>query len=392
MQKKILLTLVSIGLFSGIYAQGIQFEQGSWQDVQKKAKDSGKYIFVDAFTTWCGPCKWMAKNIFPNDTAGQFYNKNFVNYKFDMEKGEGIEFAKKYKVHAYPSFLFFNPAGELMHECVGGRQLSGFLFLGKNALDPEMQLASLEKRYGEGKRDSVFLVNYGTALGDANKNAEFVVSEFLKVIPSEKLINKGSYEFISNLSGTSSDGFQFIMSHKNEFYKTNSEEEVNGYIINNLIAGAGDAGKKGDVLKLNQLKDQLKKFAPLNQDELLAELNFVYYSATSDVKLYFTAAIDYIDKYKLGDYQSLNQVAWEFFEEVEDQLMLEKALGWAKISVDLKREYANTDTYANLFFKMGKLKEAKEWAEIAIELAKKEGEDYKSTEDLLENIKRKIKK
>ena len=51
-------------------AQGIVFEKGQWADILKKAADQNKPIFVDAYTTWCGPCKWMAKNTFTDEKVG----------------------------------------------------------------------------------------------------------------------------------------------------------------------------------------------------------------------------------------------------------------------------------------------------------------------------------
>ena len=44
--------------------KGIHFEQGlSWKDILAKAKAEHKYIFVDCYATWCGPCKYMDKNV-----------------------------------------------------------------------------------------------------------------------------------------------------------------------------------------------------------------------------------------------------------------------------------------------------------------------------------------
>jgi thiol:disulfide interchange protein len=80
---------------------GIHFEEKSFTDILKKSAQSNKLVFVDAYTSWCIPCKWMDKNVFVNDTISTFYNTNFVNFKQDMEKGEGPDLKKKYDVKQY---------------------------------------------------------------------------------------------------------------------------------------------------------------------------------------------------------------------------------------------------------------------------------------------------
>lgn len=56
--------------------------------------------------SWCGPCKMMDRNVFVKKSVGDYYNSTFVNARFDMEKGEGIEIAQKYMVRSYPTYLF----------------------------------------------------------------------------------------------------------------------------------------------------------------------------------------------------------------------------------------------------------------------------------------------
>src|SRR5688500_13575445 len=92
--------LLLMFVHTGVLAQGIQFDQGSWADIKAKAKAEKKPIFVDAYTTWCGPCKKMAKEVFTQEAIGSYFNSTFINYQMDMEKGEGIEFAKQWEVNA----------------------------------------------------------------------------------------------------------------------------------------------------------------------------------------------------------------------------------------------------------------------------------------------------
>ena len=90
---KTVLSLVLMILSVTTYSQNkyIQFETKTFAEIKALAKAQNKLIFLDAYTSWCGPCKYMAKNIFTNDTVADFYNSRFINAKIDMEKGEGVE-------------------------------------------------------------------------------------------------------------------------------------------------------------------------------------------------------------------------------------------------------------------------------------------------------------
>ena len=43
------------------HAQQVLFQRLTWQEAKDKARAEGKGIFVDVYTTWCAPCKKMAK-------------------------------------------------------------------------------------------------------------------------------------------------------------------------------------------------------------------------------------------------------------------------------------------------------------------------------------------
>lgn len=122
----ILFTLLSLFTLSGVAAkaqtEGINFFQGTWAEAQAKAKAENKLIFVDAYTSWCGPCRWMSANIFTDASVASYYNQNFVNVKLDQEKGEGVTFARNYKVMAYPTLIFVNSAGTEINRNVGAIQ------------------------------------------------------------------------------------------------------------------------------------------------------------------------------------------------------------------------------------------------------------------------------
>ena len=93
--------------------EGIKFEHGkSWESILAQAKAAHKYVYVDCYTTWCGPCKFMSANVFTNDKVGAFYNENFICAKVQIDSAkedneevksfykDAAAINKKYKIRA----------------------------------------------------------------------------------------------------------------------------------------------------------------------------------------------------------------------------------------------------------------------------------------------------
>lgn len=138
--------LLSLSSFSSIHSvhdlinegpvksKPIIFIENSYSIALKKAKTERKYIFVDAYTTWCGPCKQLKNTTFKDSQAADFFNKNFVNLSVDMEKGEGTDLAEKWGVQEYPTLLILDHSGKVLLRSIGyldAKQLTAF---GKKAL------------------------------------------------------------------------------------------------------------------------------------------------------------------------------------------------------------------------------------------------------------------
>ena len=79
----LLVFLLWISIGGGVIAQNrsIRFEPKDWKKAVEKARKENKLIFLDCHTSWCGPCKNLAANIFTKDAVADFYNQNFINGK-----------------------------------------------------------------------------------------------------------------------------------------------------------------------------------------------------------------------------------------------------------------------------------------------------------------------
>lgn len=119
---------------------GIQFFEGSWEEALQKAKDEDKAIFLDVFASWCGPCKLLKNETFPDAKTGKYFNENFINVSLDGEKGEGISLARELGVRAYPSLFIVNANGQAVLYYAG--------YLGANDL-VEFGKAGIQKTIAE---------------------------------------------------------------------------------------------------------------------------------------------------------------------------------------------------------------------------------------------------
>lgn len=100
MKKIISFAICILFTFPLLAQHGVNFRDLSYEQALAQAKQENKLLFIDCYTEWCGPCKKMMNEVFPQKAAGDFFNPRFVSVKFDMEKGEGKELSKKFGVHA----------------------------------------------------------------------------------------------------------------------------------------------------------------------------------------------------------------------------------------------------------------------------------------------------
>lgn len=132
-------------LFIFINCATFQAQEIKWLTLNEalaKQKKNPKPIFMDVYTTWCGPCKLLDTNTFKNPEVAQYISANFYPVKFNGE-GEDVinfkgnkyanpgydpnrsgrnsahEFTKFLKVSGYPSMYIINKLGEIEPPIVG---------------------------------------------------------------------------------------------------------------------------------------------------------------------------------------------------------------------------------------------------------------------------------
>ncbi len=365
---------------------GMHFEHdASWQQILDKAKKENKFILLDAYASWCGPCKWMAKEVFPKPEVGAAINPNYISAKIDMEKGEGLELAKQFNVRSYPTYLFFNPNGELVHRSLGSMPAADFIELCNNSLKPEMQFITLKNKYENGERDTAFLRNYVYASNNAqDSSTQQALTYFLNAVQQE--LSPENIFMISAVTNSIYDSsYAIIQANKNKFIDVLGKKAVEIQQEELVWYEAKKAGKKGTDKAA--FKAVIQQYLPEKTNLLCAEYELSLLKRANNWKSYLPKAILFADKYCQNDADRLNQIAGNLWENYTAKTTLENALKYALRSVKLDSNYDNNDTVARLYAKLNNKKMALKYAQTSLSLAKEMGVDTFSIQELINSLK-----
>ena len=207
MIKQFSIAFVLLCMYGVAAAQGITFEHGNFASVIAKAKAENKLVFIDFYTSWCGPCKHMAETVFKQDNVGAFFNSHFISYKIDAEKGEGKTLAAKYRVQIYPTYLFLDHQGAVFNRSIGSCKDSVFLGIAAKArqefINP-YSLPQLKAQYAAKKKDTAFLRLYIDKLVTNHTHAFEEIEQYLSV---QTAMRPGSREMMA-----------FIIKYPRELY------------------------------------------------------------------------------------------------------------------------------------------------------------------------------
>jgi len=370
--KKIILSLVSIFVFTSAFSQGIAFEHGTFAEALAKAKKENNTVFMDCYTAWCGPCKYLAKNVFTQDEVGAFFNKNFVSVKMDMESEAGKPLMAKYQVAAFPTLLWLDADGKLQHRMVGAGNVYALLETAGVALDTKNNWAALKKQFEKGDRSSEFMQKYIMTSAKAGIDTKEAVDIYVSSKKPEELINAEDVKLITCIiKSTSNPVFHFVLKNKDRFYAVADKAQVDQFLENTMLGEMAQLARKGDMEALSLKKKELIALDKEVGTKVVAFLDMNMLRNDPDQEKFYQAMADYGIKYDFDNYVSLNEYAWTIAEAKEDlgKELVNKAVKMAKRSVELNTNFLNTDTYACILNKAGQIEEAKIQASKSIELA-----------------------
>ena len=393
--KKIFLSL-SLIITVSLFAQNrqITFEAGNLASVFEKAKKENKLIFVDAFTVWCGPCKYMAKHVFTNDTVVDYYNANFVNLKLDMEKGEGLDFAKKYDVICYPNMMFLDANGNVIHRVAGSMPSAQFVDFAKATKTPEKAFGALRTKYESAELNESNVVDYINLLMGCCLDPSPKALSYIATVKEEDLLKRNNWVVVRDfVYNHESREVKYFLTNQSAFEKAYGKDTVEQKLqqLGKSYFSKYVRAKEFDEAAYEKAKKEFTALKWPHTDAILFESDLETFSRHNKAKFYELAASGY-QKHNNNNANALNSMAWDFYENVSDKKLLQSAISMSKRACELNDNYANLDTYAAVLYRAAEYKEAEIIANKAIDKAKEEkleAKEYKETSALLEKIKAK---
>jgi len=352
----------------------MEFFHGTWAEALEEAKKQDRIIFVDAYAVWCGPCKMMAQNVFPDEKVGAFYNRNFINMKIDMEKGDGLEFRKTYPVSAFPTLFYIAADGKIVQQVRGAQDVNGFIELGKKVMSKADRSGEYAAEYEKGNRDPELVMKYVQALNKAGKPSLQISNEYLR--GQKDLTTPQNLNFILEASVVAdSKVFDLLVEHRAKIAKLNSEEAVKNRIHQACEATVLKAIEFRNRELLEEAKSKMKKNYAEKSAAFSAKAEMDYSLLAGETKEYLAAAKAYTEKAPGNQPEELAKVALAISNNFHsDEKAMKQAEAYAKQAAEAGGgNYEYYFTYANILAKNGKKAEAIKAAEKSLELAQAKG-------------------
>lgn len=204
--------------------KGISFHDNKpWKEILQLAKKENKLIFMDCYTSWCGPCKALAKNVFTQEKVGDFFNPRFINVKYDMEKGDGKMLNEQYKKHiiGYPTLLLINAEGKVLQQLAGYKDADE-LIVGIRSASEGKDLFSLAAEYQKGNREISFMKEFIQSLNNAflKDSVARVTGKFIRSMAPEELDKDEVWDiFGSYVTDIRSDAFEYLVKNADRYQR-----------------------------------------------------------------------------------------------------------------------------------------------------------------------------
>jgi thioredoxin-related protein len=270
--------------------EGIHFvKELNWQQIKDKAKKENKYIFLDCYATWCGPCLYMKKDIFTKKEVGEYFNSNFICIEVQMDRTdkddkyvkswykEADSISSLFSISSYPTYLFFTPDGIPIHRILGATfgDPQQFIEKASDVFNPQKSYYGGISEFRSHRSDSLYLRNEIQA---ALKVGDWRIVDTLRKIYFDvikNLFDKQNIVLLFPTINSSSDTLFEVLERnipKVNLILGNSscEDRLINIVIHELIEPLLE---RDTILNLVDISSRLTNEYPTLKNELIARVN-----------------------------------------------------------------------------------------------------------------------
>jgi len=388
---------------------GIKFtEYASWNQVLVAAKGQKKNIFIDAYTTWCGPCKKMDVEVYPNPRIGKYINDHFIAVKIQFDRTEkdqetvtkwyeiATDLQKRFSINAFPTMLFVSSEDQLFGKIVGFYGADTLLTSIININDPEINFLKKLEKYKAGSLTMTEFMDFAIQAKDykydsiAFNAAKLYKLKIIDTTKPQKLISPKLRVFMiyfGNIFSVNDPLSRYIYAYKQSADLMFKEKYAQSFIeylatrtyIDPLMFPYGKlaiADPDWDLMEENIRKKYDKDLAY----KLTINAKVGYYTNKKDWQnaiKYMINRTDYLglDTSAFGALSINNMVYDVIFKYSTDTNQLRKGMKYMEVLLSKeKNNYFWIDTYANILYKAGMRQKAITEQKRAVALAEEKND------------------
>lgn len=113
-------------LMSACTTYAIPFFTGTYEQALTKSRDENKKLLLYFTAKWCGPCRYMEKNVFDNDTVTTVFGSEYLALKIDADAWNSKSLLDEYHASALPTFVILTSGGVVERRTEGRMSVAQF--------------------------------------------------------------------------------------------------------------------------------------------------------------------------------------------------------------------------------------------------------------------------
>ncbi len=377
--------------------EGVIFYANDVDKAFAMAKADNKKVFIEIYSESCHVCQSFIP-IFKDTQVSDFYNKNFLNYRIEVNSPEFQSFllAQKIFVPSLPLLLYFSNDRKLEHIGVIEANATKLVELGKTALNPDLQAASMKKRFEGGEMSTQFLVDLAmfsrvtmdtamnrkamdryaaqTPVGEYTSETNFLAIQQLVMDVDNPL---GKY-FITNLPA-----------YRKQYEADKVKNTAENLVMSSLYSSFGNVYSSGKITQMRDYMINSQIDPQVARNRVLLPLINAYFREKNPAK-----AVALVNTHatqvplKVPDYLYLVRY---FNDQSPDVSYVSSAQTWVNNALNTVQK--NTADEAELYFELARAynrannkSEASTYAQKALTIAQQAGGDVAKMQNLVGQI------